>query len=122
MHRWTGDGGWEWSFAQGQDRFARLYHYKTRDYAMGTAAAYRWSEWGYQETVLHLRLGDNPDAQIWINHPGEVIQSGYGRPSYWGGCGTLPRVQQYRGLAVVAFDCAERAARLHPCLVPGRRL
>jgi hypothetical protein len=95
----------EWVFAQGQDRFARLYHYKTSAFALGTAAAYRWREWGYQETVLHLRLGDNPDAQIWINHPGEVLQSGYGRPSYWGGSGTLPRVQQYRGLAIVVFDC-----------------
>ncbi len=101
-----GDAGQEWCFAQGHDRIAKLYHYKTRDYAMGSAAAYRWNEWGYQETVLHLRLGDNPDAQVWINHPGEVIHSGYGRPSYWGGSGTLPRVHQYRALAVVLFDCA----------------
>jgi hypothetical protein len=101
----NGPGGREWRFAQGQDRFARLYHYKTRDYALGSAAAYRWNQWGYQETVLHARLGENPDAQIWINHPGEVLQSGYGRPSYWGGCGTLPRVHQYKGLAVVSFDC-----------------
>jgi hypothetical protein len=101
-----GEGGQEWCFAQGQNRIAKLYHYKTRDYAMGTAAAYRWNEWGYQETVLHLRLGDDPDAQVWINHPGEAIHSGYGRPSYWGGSGTLPRVHQYRGLAVVVFDCA----------------
>lgn len=103
----SGDEAWEWAFAQGQDRFARLYHYKTRDYAMGTAAAYRWNQWGYQETVLQVRLGTNPDAQIWINHPGEVIQSGYGRPSYWGGSGTLPRVHQYRGLALVIFDCSD---------------
>lgn len=103
----TGSQRWEWLFAQGQDRFARLYHYKTRDYAMGTAAAYRWNQWGYQETILQLRLGLDPDAQIWINHPGEVMQSGYGRPSYWGGCGTLPRVHQYRGLAVVVFDCSD---------------
>ncbi len=102
------DGGaWEWTFAQGHDRFARLYHYKTRDHAMGSAAGYRWNEWGYQETVLHLRLGENPDAQCWINHPGEVLQSGFGRPSYWGGSGTLPRVQQYKALAVVRFDCAD---------------
>jgi len=96
----------EWCFAQGQDRIAKLYHYKTRDYAIGTAAHYRWREWGYQETVLHLRLGDDPDAQIFINHPGEVIHSGYGRPSYWGGSGTLPRLYHYRGLAVMLFDCA----------------
>lgn len=97
----------EWCFAQGENGFARLYHYKTADYAMGSAAAYRWNQWGYQETVLHIRMGTDPDAQIWINHPGEVLQSGYGRPSYWGGCGTIPRVQQYRGLAVVRFACAE---------------
>jgi hypothetical protein len=73
---------------------------------MGSAASYRWDQWGYQETVLHLRLGEDPDAQVWINHPGETIHSGHGRPSYWGGSGTLPRVQQYRALAVAAFDCA----------------
>ncbi len=54
--------------------------------------------------MLHLRLGDRPEAQIWINHPGERILSGYGRPSYWGGCGTLPRVHQYRDLAIVDFE------------------
>lgn len=102
-----GAGAQEWCFAQGQDRIAKLYHYKTRNFSLGTAAAYRWNEWGYQETVLHLRLGDHPDAQIWVNHPGETIHSGYGRPSYWGGSGTLPRVHQYRGLAVALFDCAE---------------
>ena len=64
----------------------------------------------------------SPQAQIWINHPGETIQCGFGRPSYWGGCGTLPRVHQYRGLAVVAFDGAAAAARLHPRLVSPRRL
>ncbi len=99
-------GAQEWTFAQGQDRIAKLYHYKTRDFALGSAAAYRWNEWGYQETVLQARLGDDPDAQVWINHPGETIHSGYGRPSYWGGSGTLPRVHQYRGLAVAVFDCA----------------
>ncbi len=103
----AGDEAWEWTFAQGQGRFARLYHYKTPSHAMGSAAGYRWNRWGYQETVLHARLGTNPDAQIWINHPGEVLQSGYGRPSYWGGSGTLPRVHQYRDLAVVVFDCSD---------------
>ncbi|MER9054059.1 hypothetical protein [Mesorhizobium sp. M0195] len=103
----TDDTAWEWTFAQGQDRFARLYHYKTRNHAMGSAAGYRWNQWGYQETVIHARLGKNPDAQIWINHPGEVLQSGYGRPSYWGGSGTLPRLHQYRDLAIVSFSCSD---------------
>ncbi|WP_122523305.1 hypothetical protein [Pannonibacter phragmitetus] len=97
----------EWRFAQGQDGFAALYHYKGEHYAMGSAVHYRWKDWGYQETVLHLRIGEKPEAAIWINHPGEVIQLGYGRPSYWGGCGTVPRVQQYRGLAIAGFDVHE---------------
>ena len=96
---------------------AALYHYKTRDFAMGSAA-YRWNEWGYQETVLHLRLGERPEAQVWINHPGETIHSGYGRPSYWGGCGTLPRVHQYRGLAVLDFP-PSTSSRTSP--MPGSR-
>ncbi|WP_220475223.1 hypothetical protein [Paracoccus onubensis] len=99
----TGDQAQEWRFAQGQDAIAKLYHYKTADHAMGSAVAYRWYEWGYQETLIHARLGENPNAQIWINHPGEVTHSGYGRPSYWGGSASIPRVQQYRDLALVRF-------------------
>ena len=79
--------------------------------------AYRAGEWGYQETMVHLRLGERPEAQVWINHPGEVIHSGYGRPSYWGGCGTVPRVQQYRDLAVVDFAAAAAASPTSP--MPG---
>ncbi|WP_309083579.1 hypothetical protein [Chelativorans sp.] len=97
----------EWCFAQGENHMAKLYHYKTRHYAIGSVAAYRPGAWGYQETVLHLRLGQVPEAQVWINHPGEVIQFGYGRPSYWGGCGALPRVHQYRALALLDFDIHE---------------
>jgi len=101
---WKGDGALEWCFRQGENGVAALYHYKTREHAMGSIVNYRPGEWGYQETVLHLRLGGRPEAQIWINHPGERIVSGFARPSYWGGCGTLPRVHQYRDLAIVDFN------------------
>lgn len=104
---WQKPNALEWCFAQGANRIARLYHYKTRHAAMGSIAGYRWGEWGYQETPLHLRLGAVPEAQVWINHPGETIHGGFGRPSYWGGCGTLPRVQQYRGLALLHFAAHE---------------
>ncbi len=101
---WQGPGEQEWSFAQGEGRFAALYHAKARHWAMGSAAAYRWFDWGYQETLVQARIGTAPDAQVWINHPGEVIHSGYGRPSYWGGSASVPRCQQYRGLAVLWFN------------------
>lgn len=97
-------GEQEWMFKQGEGGFASLYHAKTPDWAMGSAAHYRWFDWGYQETLIHARIGTNPDAQVWLTHPGEVIHSGYGRPSYWGGSASVPRVQQYRGLALVWFD------------------
>lgn len=101
---WDKDTAQEWMFKQGQNDFARLYHHKTRETALGSAVRYRWGDWGYQETLLHGRLGDTPQAQIWINHPGETVSSGYGRPSYWGGSASVPRVQQYRDLAVVIFS------------------
>lgn len=100
---WTDVQAQEWRFAQGNSLFAKLYHYKTADAALGSTAAYRWGEWGYQETMIHGRLGLDPRAQFWINQPGEMVQSGYGRPSYWGGSASVPRVQQYRGLALIAF-------------------
>jgi len=101
---WDGEGALEWCFRQGDNGVAALYQHKARHHAMGSVAGYRAGEWGYQEAVLHLRLGDRPQAQMWINHPGEAIQYGFGRPSYWGGCGTLPRVHQYRALALLDFQ------------------
>jgi hypothetical protein len=101
---WQEDGALEWCFRQGPGGVAALYHHKTRDHAMGSVTGYRVGEWGYQETVLHLRLGTRPQSQIWINHPGERNVSGSARPSFWGGCGTLPRVQQYCDVAIANFD------------------
>ena len=101
---WTGDDAQEWMFWQGENAFARLYHHKTADTALGSAARYRWGDWGYQETLIHARIGHEPRAQMWINYPGEMVQSGYGRPSFWGGSANVPRVQQYRDLALVVFD------------------
>lgn len=108
----------EWRFAQGRNGFARLYHYKTSDYALGSAVGYRWNEWGYQETLVHARLGASPQAQFWINHPGEIIHGGNGRPSYWGGSASIPRVQQYRDLAIVLFSGAAPQPDFTHCWFP----
>ena len=45
------------------------------------------------------------------------FSSGYGRPSYWGGCGSLPRVHQYRDLAVV--DCSAALPSSPTLPMPG---
>ncbi len=101
---WSGEDAQEWMFWQGKHAFARLYHHKSAETALGSAALYRWGDWGYQETLFHARIGREPRAQVWINYPGEMVQSGYGRPSFWGGSANVPRVQQYRNLALVVFD------------------
>lgn len=101
---YSGDMPLTWRFKQGEGGFAALHHHKNRHVALGTLIGYRAGLWGYQETVLHGRLGERPEAQFWINHPGEVLVSGSGRPSYWGGCGTLPEVWAHRGLAVLRFS------------------
>ncbi|MGO4843327.1 hypothetical protein AB4144_64740, partial [Rhizobiaceae sp. 2RAB30] len=38
------DAHQEWRFAQGENRFAALYHYKGRNFALGSAVHYRWRE------------------------------------------------------------------------------
>ena len=87
---------------------------------MGTAAALPLGRVGLPgDGAARCASATDREAQIWINHPGEMIQSGYGRPSYWGGCGTLPRVQQYRGLAVVVFDGLPPSSPTSP--TPGSR-
>ncbi|ANT62997.1 hypothetical protein AYJ57_21205 (plasmid) [Salipiger sp. CCB-MM3] len=98
------DTAQEWTFWQGENAFCKLYHYKTSETAMGSAALYRWQDWGYQETLIQARIGREASASLFINHPGEIVQSGFGRPSFWGGSASVPRVQQYRDLAVVRFD------------------
>jgi hypothetical protein len=99
-----------------------LAHYKTAAYALGTAARYRWGEPGCRETVLHARLGTDPQAQIWIDQPGELTSGGHDRRSSRAGSAMIPRVQQYRALAIVAFESSPpqpgstRAWFPRPCL------
>ena len=98
----------EWRFAQGENRFAALYHYKSRDISpWGPPPITAGTNGATRRPCCICGSASGPEAAVWINHPGETIQFGYGRPSYWGGCGTLPRAHQYRGLAVLDFSTFE---------------
>ena len=46
--------------------------------------------------------------RIWINHPGEAVYFGEGRPGYFAGNGTLPNVLQYRNRAVIIYDLLDQ--------------
>lgn len=86
---------------QGPKPYANLYTYKSAYGMLTSATDFRPGQPGYQEHVVHATIG--PEAIVWMNHPGEWNRVGYGRPGYWAGNGTLPKVGQYRGLSVVLF-------------------
>ena len=120
--RWQGDGAQEWCFRQGEDGFAALYHCKTRAARWARPPATAGANGATRRPSSTPASAPSPQAQIWINHPGEAIQGGSGRPSYWGGSASIPRVQQYRGLALVAFDGAPPQPDFTHAWFPRRRL
>lgn len=66
--------------AEGEEK-VHLYSYRTPDYVMGSVLDYHPGEPGSQEHVLQVMIKDC-DTQIWINHPGEAVYFGEGRPGY----------------------------------------
>lgn len=91
---------------QGVER-VNLYSYKTPDFILASAVNYKSHQSGLQEHVLQAMILDC-DTQIWINHPGERVIFGEGRPSYFAGNGTLPCVEQNTGSALVIYDLLEQ--------------
>ncbi|MBW4082451.1 hypothetical protein [Paenibacillus sp. S150] len=91
----------EFQLEQGKDGYAKLIHYRTASFVMSSISDFRPGLKGYQEHVLHLAF--SPEAQVWVNHPGEVYAHGSGRPCFWAGNGILPKVGQYKGLGILMF-------------------
>lgn len=87
---------------QGYMKHVDLYAYKTTDYILSTACNFKPGRKGYQEHIIQAAL--DPEAQMWINHPGELHAHGSGRPSFWAGNGYLPMAAQYKGLGIVIYD------------------
>lgn len=94
--------GTEVCFVQGEDK-VELYSYKTTEYIMASAVNYRPGQAGTQEHVFQVMLHDC-DTQLWINHPGEAVYFGEGRPSYFAGNGTLPDVKQRKSHAMLTYN------------------
>lgn len=90
---------------QGFQNYVRLSAFKTGEYILSSAYDFRPGTPGYQQHVIHAYF--KPTAMVWINHPGERHLHGSGRPSFWAGNGRLPRVWQYRGLAVAIYRLPE---------------
>lgn len=79
------------------------YLYKTNDYAMGSAIRFKPFTHGHQQHTMNIASGNN-SIQFFINHPGERLFSGGGRPSYWAGNGTLPYIEQYKNVMLMIYD------------------
>lgn len=87
---------------QGYMQHVDLYTYKTADFILSTACGFKPGCKGYQEHIIQATF--DPEAQIWINHPGELHAHGSGRPNFWAGNGYLPKAAQYKGVGIVIYD------------------
>ncbi len=90
-------------YAQGLES-GRLVLFKTEASQLSTVVDHKTGRRGHQQHVLDIRLAGHPMARLWVNHPGEDDPWGTQRPSYWAGNGVLPRVMQYRDVALLIAD------------------
>ena len=102
--------------AEGEEK-VHLYSYRTPDYVMGSVLDYHPGEPGSQEHVLQVMIKDC-DTQIWINHPGEAVYFGEGRPGYFAGNGTLPLIRQDKNCAVAEFHLLDQEVQYTHAFCP----
>ena len=107
---WDEAQGLQARYTQGRDHAARLVAWKTRDALLGSVVDYHPGAPGYQAVVTQAHLAGHADARIWINHPGQDDPFGTRRPSYWAGDGRMPRVAQWRSLALLHYRLDEPRA------------
>jgi hypothetical protein len=100
---WDERLGLQARYTQGRNHAARLVSWKSRDALLGSVVNYHPGEPGYQAVVTQAHLEGHPDARIWINHPGQDDPFGTRRPSYWAGDGVMPRVAQWKSLALAHY-------------------
>lgn len=97
----------EAKYTQGIERCAKIVAWKQKDVTLSSVVDHHTGKSGHQQHVVDVQLGGNPEARLWINHPGEELPGGEGRPSYWAGNGVLPRVMQHEKNSFLLFDLGE---------------
>ena len=91
-------------YVQGLDQNAKLALWKSAHAQLSSVAEHRTGDPGHQQHVADIQLAAHPLARLWVNHPGDLRVWGGSRPSYWAGNGIVPRVAQYRNVALMIFD------------------
>jgi hypothetical protein len=83
------------------------YTFRTPDYMLASAQDYKPGQFGFQTHLWQATLGR--DAVVFTSHPGRMEGE---TPGYWTG-GWLPRVVQFRNVAVIFYD-----RRSEPFVIP----
>jgi hypothetical protein len=78
---------------------ANLYAYRTPDAMLSSVQSYRKGQVGYQQHAWQATLG--MDAVVFTTAPGT---NGHDGPNEWTGSGSLPRVVQVAGAALVLYN------------------
>lgn len=91
-------------YTQGMDRCAKVVAWKQPGVSLSCVVDHHTGSEGHQQHALDIQFATDPKARLWINHPGEEVPGGDGRPSYWAGNGILPRVMQSKGQAMMVYD------------------
>ncbi len=76
--------------------------YKTPDYMLCSAQAYRAGLPGHREHIWQATLG--LDAVVFVNHPACSSQAEAHQPNFWLGNASLPRVAQWQDVLIALHD------------------
>ncbi|WOO88155.1 ROK family protein [Mollicutes bacterium LVI A0039] len=76
--------------------------YKYPNASIASVCNYKANERGIQQHVFHINMPN--ECHIWLNHPGELLPSGEGRPSFWSGNGIFPLVTQEENTANIKWQ------------------
>lgn len=90
---------------QGIDKYVNLYLYKNSETVLSTAVEFNPYKKGYQENIVTAAI--DGIAQVFINHPGETMNYGSGRPGLWAGNGCLPEAVQHENVSILRYRISE---------------
>lgn len=75
--------------------------FKTPDYMLCSAQAWKPGERGYQQHIWQATFG--PDAVVFVTHPACISENGNQRPNFWAGNATLPRIAQWKNALIAVY-------------------
>jgi hypothetical protein len=86
--------------------------YRTPDYQLSNAQAYRKGGKGYQQYIWQATLDSY--AVVFTTNPDDLKEGDNHRPSHWMSNGRLPRSVQYKNLLVALYDIPRHPSAPYP--------